>query len=65
MSIITGEVRIEEVRAAESGIHPTARCLEAGEDLRAALLQLCNDDDAPTARVWSLVPVARTPREET
>jgi hypothetical protein len=42
----------------ESGIHPTKQCIEAGEDLRAALLSLC-ENEAPRARVWSIAPIPR------
>jgi hypothetical protein len=42
----------------ESGIHPTQQCLEAGEDLRAALLGLC-ESETPRPRVWSIAPVRR------
>jgi hypothetical protein len=42
----------------ESGVHPVARCLDAGDDLRAALLRLC-ESDIPKQRVWSIAPVLR------
>lgn len=48
----------EDQLVPESGIHPTQQCLEAGEDLRAALLSLC-ENDAPRPRVWSIAPVPR------
>ena len=45
----------------ESGIHPTKRSVEAGEDLRAAVLRLC-DSEPPRARVWSIAPIPRRAR---
>jgi hypothetical protein len=45
----------------ESGIHPTARCFEGGDDLRAALLRLC-ESETPKRRVWSIAPVLRRMR---
>ena len=44
MKLTTGERALEQASPIpESGIRPTARCLAAGEDLRAALLLLRDD----------------------
>jgi hypothetical protein len=66
----TGQSTPEQGPIPESGTRPTASCLAAGEDLRAALLLLCDDswkspperEFAPKARVWSIAPVPRKPR---
>ncbi|MGO8991807.1 MAG: hypothetical protein ACLQVI_00655 [Polyangiaceae bacterium] len=56
-------LRDDQDFAPESGIHPTLRCLAEGEDLRAALLQLCHDA-TPPGRVWSIAPVPRRTRRK-
>ena len=64
MSAAVEEVELTDADfdfAPESGIHPTLRCLEAGDDLRAALLRLC-ENEAPRRRVWSIAPVPRKTR---
>jgi hypothetical protein len=72
MKATTGESALEQAGPVpESGIHPTARCLAAGGDLRAALLLLRDDapksalspeperDDAPKVDARNSTPSAR------
>jgi hypothetical protein len=50
--------RTEAEVAPESGVQPTSVGLDSGDDLRAALLRLC-EAEAPRTRLWSIAPIPR------